>query len=297
MRAGHQRSRPDELVWPAKPLFNGFAYRAPLLYVFTEIGLAVFHVPSAAWVASLACRRLRPLARDAHLCLMQPTSSVATATNSITTTMGATSGVSAHSFNIIPPASLFSATERLTTGLTNGTGFNAASGSQGSLVSTNHQDGSSVSSASSTSSCSIASFAPHSAPPIPHPSRFPAPGAANNGGSGSIDLDSSSPAPRLTNTWSSLHNTPIYLAGLSINSGGCNSVGAIGGIRLVYLPDLPIHFDTSSPVAPPAASTTVANESGVPVFGTSGLHGSISRIRSRNLELPIVQPAHAVRNR
>ncbi|KAL5108983.1 Serine/threonine-protein kinase MRCK beta [Taenia crassiceps] len=67
-----QLTRQVYLFWPAKPLTRGFAYRQPLLYVFTEAGLFLFNVETSTWSASAAgLRRLRPLnSFDGHLCLM-----------------------------------------------------------------------------------------------------------------------------------------------------------------------------------------------------------------------------------
>ncbi|KAM7535308.1 hypothetical protein Aperf_G00000094837 [Anoplocephala perfoliata] len=67
-----QLTRQVYLFWPAKALHQGFAYRQPYLYVFTEAGLFLFNVETSTWSASAAgSRLLRPLnSGDGHLCLM-----------------------------------------------------------------------------------------------------------------------------------------------------------------------------------------------------------------------------------
>ncbi|KAL3316656.1 Serine/threonine-protein kinase MRCK beta, partial [Cichlidogyrus casuarinus] len=71
VNSARKKTRTEELVWGATPLQSGFAYRAPYMYVSTEAGLLVYNVFTGIWVATLSSRRVLPLVKDAHLCLVQ----------------------------------------------------------------------------------------------------------------------------------------------------------------------------------------------------------------------------------
>uniref|UniRef100_A0A0X3PUI3 non-specific serine/threonine protein kinase n=1 Tax=Schistocephalus solidus TaxID=70667 RepID=A0A0X3PUI3_SCHSO len=72
-------TRPQHLFWPARPRpGSSFAYRAPFLYVFTDVGLLLFNVETGVWEATAGgSRTLTPLSTDAHICAQQHSAAVA----------------------------------------------------------------------------------------------------------------------------------------------------------------------------------------------------------------------------
>ncbi|BHF71654.1 hypothetical protein SprV_0401471400 [Sparganum proliferum] len=72
-------TRPQHLFWPARPRpGSSFAYRAPFLYVFTDVGLVLFNVETGVWEATAGgLRTLTPLAADGHICAQQHSTAVA----------------------------------------------------------------------------------------------------------------------------------------------------------------------------------------------------------------------------
>ncbi|VDM04723.1 unnamed protein product [Schistocephalus solidus] len=72
-------TRPQHLFWPARPRpGSSFAYRAPFLYVFTDVGLLLFNVETGVWEATAGgSRTLTPLSTDAHICAKQHSAAVA----------------------------------------------------------------------------------------------------------------------------------------------------------------------------------------------------------------------------